>query len=131
MRDRALASRRLRALRPGSQAHSFPPELNVAYRPRDPRRPTLVQVSGAVIAAAGENGHLELRVGPGEPPDRITGVIATRHEAGEAPAGRVASGGQLTALVAPGHWYRITTHDVAGFQPPQYVLTTFVTETPL
>jgi hypothetical protein len=88
-----------------------------------------VQVSGGVIAAPGQNGHLELRVGPQDPPEHIVGALATRHEAGEAP--RVAAGGQLTAIVPAGFRYRLATYTVQGYETPEFVLTTKLTETPL
>lgn len=113
-------------------AHVFAPELEVTYRPRDPRRATLVQVSGGVIAGPGENGHLELRVGPRDPPEQIAGALATRHEAATKPgAARVGSGGQLTAIVPAGFLYRLATHTVTGYERPEFVLTTKLTETPL
>lgn len=116
----------------GGDGHIFAPELDVTYRPRDPRRPTLVQVSGGVIAGPGQNGHLELRVGPSEPPEHIVGALATRHEAGTDPgAPRVGSGGQLTAIVPAGYVYELHTYVVAGYERPEFVLTTKLTETPL
>jgi len=90
-----------------------------------------VQVSGGVIAGPGQNGHLELRVGDGDPPQLIAGVVATRQETGVPGAGRIASGGQLTAIVAPGLCYRLSTHTVEGFQSPEFVITTLLCETPL
>jgi len=127
------AAARLQGLHsPGTGApYTFAPELDVTYRPQRPRRPTLVQVSGGVIAAPGQNGHLELRVGRGDPPELIAGVIATRHEASLPGAGRIASGGQLTAIVAPGLCYRLTTHIVKGYEEPEFVITTLLAETPL
>jgi len=103
-----LCLRRLRALQaPGrAGAHVFAPELDVTYRPRNLRRPTLVQISGGVIAGPGQNGHLELRVGPHDPPEHIVGALATRHESGApSSAARVGSGGQRGArgLGRPAH----------------------------
>jgi len=123
--------RRLQLLRaPGSAgAHVFAPDLDVTYRPRNARRPTLVQVSGGVIAGPGQNGHLELRVGPHDPPQHIVGALATRYETGG--AARVASGGQLTAIVPAGFVYRLQTYTVKGYEQPEFVLTTTLTETPL
>ncbi|MGH2841333.1 MAG: hypothetical protein ACRDKY_10990 [Solirubrobacteraceae bacterium] len=115
-------------LQPG-QAHVFAPELDVTYRPRNPRRPALVQVSGGIVAGPGQNGHLELRVGANDPPEHIVGALATRHEAGDAP--RVGAGGQLTAIVPAGFVYRLTTYTVKGYERPEFVLTTKLTETPL
>jgi len=113
-------------------AHVFAPELDVTYRPRNPRRPTLVQVSGGVIAGPGENGHLELRVGPHDPPEQIVGALATRHEAPARRGGaRLGGGGQLTAIVPAGFVYRVSTHTVKGYERPEFVLTTQLTETPL
>lgn len=127
------AAARVQGLRsPGTSApYVFAPELDVTYRPRRARRPTLVQVSGGVVAGPGQNGHLELRVGSGDPPELIAGVIATRQEAGVAGAGRIASGGQLTAIVAPGLRYRVATHTVEGYERPEFVITTLLAETPL
>jgi len=124
---------RLQGLRsPGTGApYVFAPELDVTYRPRRSRRPTLVQVSGGVVAAPGQNGHLELRIGVSDPPELIAGVIATRQEAGMPGAGRIASGGQLTAIVAPGLCYRLATHTVEGYERPEFVVTTLLAETPL
>jgi hypothetical protein len=126
--------RRLHALQaPGrADTYVFAPELEVTYKPRNRWRPTLVQISGGVIAGPGENGHLELRVGPHDPPEHIVGALATRHEAGGASgAARVASGGQLTAIVPAGFVYRLSTHTVQGYERPEFVLTTRLTETPL
>jgi len=128
-----LCLRRLRALQaPGrAGAHVFAPELDVTYRPRNLRRPTLVQISGGVIAGPGQNGHLELRVGPHDPPEHIVGALATRHESGApSSAARVGSGGQLTAIVPAGFVYRLSTHTVEGYEQPEFVLTTKLTETP-
>lgn len=117
---------------PGTAApYVFAPELDVTYRPQRPRRPTLVQVSGGVVAAPGQNGHLELRIGRSDPPELIAGVVALRQEEGLPGAGRIASGGQLTAIVAPGLCYRLTTHTVEGYAAPEYVITTLLAETPL
>jgi hypothetical protein len=125
------AASRLRVLRsPGTGApHVFAPELDVTYRPRNSRRPVLVQVSGGVVAASGQNGHLELRVGRGADPQLIAGVIATRNETDA--SGRIASGGQLTAIVAPGLSYRLATYTVEGYERPEFVITTLLSETPL
>lgn len=126
--------RHLRALSAPARAgaYVFAPELEVTYRPRNPRRSALVQVSGGVIAGPGENGHLELRVGPCDPPEHIVGALATRHEAAtKLVDARVGSGGQLTAIVPAGFVYRLATHTVAGYQRPEFVLTTKLTETPL
>ncbi len=122
-----------RALRVPDPAHVhvFAPELDVTYRPCKPDRPTLVQISGGVIAGPGQNGHLELRVGPGDPPEHIVGALATRHETGAGDAARVACGGQLTAIVPAGHAYRLVTYTVKGYERPEFVLTTQLTETPL
>lgn len=107
-------------------SHAFAPEFDVTYRPRRTRRPNLVQVSGAVLAGPGQNGHLEMFVGGGDPPEVLVGAIALRCEA---PAGgRIGSGGQLTAVVAPGHRYRFATHTIDGYERPEFVFTTFVTE---
>ncbi|MDX6690420.1 MAG: hypothetical protein QOG15_1877 [Solirubrobacteraceae bacterium] len=124
--------RRLQSLQaPGgvADAHVFAPELDVTYRPRNPRRPALVQVSGGVIAGPGQNGHLELRVGPQDPPEHIVGALATRHEAGE--GARIGSGGQLTAIVPAGSRYRLATYTVKGYETPEFVITTKLTETSL
>jgi hypothetical protein len=123
--------RRLQALRApgGTSAHVFAPDLDVTYRPRNSRRPTLVQVSGGVVAGPGQNGHLELRVGPQDPPEHIVGALATRHEAGA--AARVGSGGQLTAIVPAGYVYRLATYTVKGYDTPEFVITTKLTETSL
>ena len=112
--------------RGGRHSHAFPPEFDVVYRPRRSRRANLVQVSGAVIAEAGQNGHLELYVGKADPPELLVGAIAVRAE--PPGAGRVGAGGQLTAVVPPGHRYRFRRHTVAGFAEPEFVFTTFVTE---
>jgi len=127
------AATRLPGLRsPGTGApYTFAPELDVTYRPQRPRRPTLVQVSGGVIAGPGQNGHLELRVGRGDCLELIAGVVATRQEAGLPGAGRIASGGQLSAVVAPGLGYRLATHTVEGYDAPEFVITTLLAETPL
>ena len=125
----ALAPVRFMRVPGGADPYVFAPELDVTYRPRRPSRPTLVQVSGGVIAAAGQNGHLELRVGRGNPPQLIAGAIATRNESAD--GGRIASGGQLTAIVAPGLSYCLVTHTVDGFERPQFVITTLLSETPL
>jgi len=133
--DRARAGlRRLHALQaPGrSDTYVFAPELDTTYRPRNPRRPTLVQVSGGVIAGPGQNGHLELRVGAHDPPGHIVGALATRHEEGnDLSSPRLGSGGQLSAIVPAGHVYRLHTFVVPGYGRPEYVLTTKLTETPL
>ena len=129
---RNAVARRQGLRSPGTAApYVFAPELDVTYRPQRPRRPTLVQVSGGVVAAPGQNGHLELRIGRGDPPQLIAGVVATRQEAGLPGAGRIASGGQLTAIVGPGLCYRLTTHTVEGFERPEFVITTLLAETPL
>ncbi|MDQ3678566.1 MAG: hypothetical protein M3401_17510, partial [Actinomycetota bacterium] len=133
-RIRAGVRRRLVARRTPARydVHVFAPELDVTYRPRNPRRATLVQVSGGVIAGPGQNGHLELRVGPHDPPEHIAGALATRHEAGaQRDSARVGSGGQLTAIVPEGFVYRLSTYTVKGYERPEFVLMTKLTETPL
>jgi len=42
----------------------------------------------------------------------------------------VGSGGQLTAIVPAGFVYRLSTHTVEGYEQPEFVLTTKLTETP-
>jgi len=43
----------------------------------------------------------------------------------------VSTGGQLTAIVPAGFVYRVSTHIVKGYERPEFVLTTQLTETPL
>lgn len=121
------AGQRLRA--PGAAiGHAFPAAFDTAYRPRTGQRPNLVQVSVAVIGDAGQNGHVELRVGPGEEPSVLVGVVALRNEAA---AGRVGAGGQLSGIVPAGQGYRLATQVIDGYAAPEFVMTTWVTETPL
>lgn len=89
-------------------------------------------MSVAVIAMPGENGHIELRVGPVDPLDTVVGVVAVRHESVAGPtAPRYGAGGQLTAIVPPGHRYGLATVTVQGYCTPEFVMTTFLTETRL
>lgn len=132
-----MSGLRLRLLRgrlppAGGVTHAFAPEFETTYAPRDGDRPTLVQVSGGVIAAPGQNGHIEVYVGAGDPPETLVGALALRYErSGTELAARVASGGQLTALVPAGQRYRLARKTIEGYAEPEFVLTTFVTETTL
>ncbi|HEX4110837.1 MAG TPA: hypothetical protein VHX88_22100 [Solirubrobacteraceae bacterium] len=127
---RAAASRAAQRLRaPGAVAgHALPAHFDTSYQPRAARRPNLVQVSVAVISRGGENGHVELLVGPGATPSVLVGVVALRHEEG---AGRVGAGGQLSAIVPAGQGYRIATRTIEGYATPEFVMVSWVTETPL
>ena len=111
--------------------HVVAAQLDTTYRPQRSDRANLVQVSGAILTRPGQNGHLELRVGRGDPPEVLVGVLAMRQELGAPAAGRCGVGGQLTAIVPPGHSYRLVTNTIRGFQTPEFVLTTMVTETTL